>query len=263
MITVLMYCLFCGFLGMALPKWYRWLVYLCYCRFPRNRHFKCLQSYKRKYDKEFILFLIVLYALWVLCFYVLADNVQCGLMSCLSWGLDMSLWEYLIHSYQGFTFPLEKIVWMLWLGVLGAYLILISGVDFKLHLIPLRLLAGMFLWVMLYHVLIIYLTPPQGLLNTFVLQNTFQDGVLSIQWWGQKVLVSLALWIGYRCTKIGMADILFLWILVFLFDAYFWLWMVLIACLLGIGYAILLKQYRGFPFGPWIAISAWLMVLIR
>lgn len=259
----------------VLPHIYRYLVYCCYCQFPKDSHFFRLKTYQHFQCRYWVVLLFLLYL-----------GAALGLRVANSGYYEES------SELEGLVYMLfaDGFVLGIWYMLLAALLALMSSVDFKLHLIPLRLLLMLLFWVVIYHFILLGAWQKED----FGVGNMPVNPMITLSWWVDRGLWSIALWLIYRLVRygIGMADIYFLWVLMFLFDGYSWLWVVCIACLLGVGYAffswladiwrvvlleILFRQKRAIerhfkqmqmqwvqhktvPFGPWIALAAWLVL---
>lgn len=198
----------------VLPCGYRWFVYRFYRAFAKHAHFYQLKSYRRRYGYCFIFFLAGLYlVLW---------RVFKG---------DLPLLNH-ANSY---------------LLLAGAFLVLISSIDFKLHLIPLSLLLGFAVCTLLYQ----YQMYP-----LFVLFSMEKCWVL---------VFLLVCFIGCR-RGIGLADFYFMLIIGIVLSLELWLWMLLGATLCGICYGAMLRLRgylaQGFAFGPWLSLNTWLIFLL-
>lgn len=229
-------------LGGILPPLHRRLVYLCYCRFPKHHHFHSCKTYYRYCYSWFVQGL-----LWA---YLLIAVIGVG---CVWWSSKQMI------VLNGF-----KMVW----GVLfAAQLVLISSVDFKLYLIPLRLLGCLGVWILLLRLTPYILHSASSIADVPATWEAIvfypYDGIHQISWWLQRCLLSMLLWCLYYFLRkgLGIADIYFLWILTLLFDTYTWLWGIVVACILGIAYALIRNTKDFLPFGPCIALSAWVMWL--
>lgn len=238
-------------LGIALPIGYRQLVYLCYCAFPKDKHFLALKTYQQHYHKYFPTFLFIIYLAIMVCVEVMPVELVVNIVK----NAPLSLSD--ITPYQLFVLVIYS-----WKIIFAALLVLISSLDFKLHLIPLRLLLGLFIWVIFYQMLVVFIpmVDPLAQISLMASNQESVEHILYGQWWLWKGFFSLLLWLGFYIIRqgVGIADIYFLWVLLFLFDINRWLWVILIACLLGLIYALFIKRQKVFPFGPWIALSSWL-----
>lgn len=190
---------------------YRFFIYHCYCRFPRHIYFYQHKTYQRSSSYRSLLFWAILYMLiW-----------------CYALPLTMTL-------PSGVLFGLYS------------FFVLVSSLDFKLRLLPLRLLCGLALFIATY---------------CYVFNQTiFWEAQI------QMGLITALLWYITR-QGIGSADIYLLLILSFLFPMERWLWLMLLATLMGLFYVLMLRltqrsSVRSIAFAPWICLSAWLILLL-
>lgn len=190
---------------------YRFFIYHCYCRFPRHVYFYQHKTYQRSSSYRSLLFWAILYMLiW-----------------CYALPLTMTL-------PSGVLFGLYS------------FFVLVSSLDFKLRLLPLRLLCGLALFIATYR---------------YVFNQTiFWEAQI------QMGLITALLWYITR-QGIGSADIFLLLILSFLFPMERWLWLMLLATLMGLSYVLMLRltqrsSVRSIAFAPWICLSAWLILLL-
>ncbi len=191
--------------------WYRFFIYHCYCQFPRHVYFYQHKTYQRSSSYRSLLFWAVLY---------------------------MLIWSYAL--------PLTITVPLGVLFGLYSFFVLVSSLDFKLRLLPLRLLCGLALFIVSYR---------YAFNQTIVWADQMQMG-----------LMTSLLWYITR-QGIGLADIYLLLILSFLFPMDRWLWLMLLATLMGLSYVLMLRltqmsSVQSIAFAPWICLSAWLILLL-
>lgn len=188
---------------------YRFFIYHCYRRFPRHIYFYQHKTYQRSSSYRSLLFWAILYL--GICGYALPStlnlplSVLCGLYS---------------------------------------FFVLVSSLDFKLRLIPLRLLCGLAIFILSYR---------------YIFEQTI--------FWEAQIHMGLIVCILWYITRqgIGFADIYLLFILSFLFPIEQWLWLLLSSALMGLFYMLMLRlmqmgSSQSIAFAPWICLSAWLML---
>lgn len=191
--------------------YYRWFIYQFYIHYPRDKHFYLVQTYTRTSSYAGLLFWWWIYALLLI-------------MVCV----------------RGKTFSYTLDAYIVFLNAFA----LISSLDFKLHLIPIRLLVLL-------------------AVNTLLIRSS-ADLVLVEQ---VQMLIVLGLLYIVSRRGIGVADIYLLLIFSFLFPMEHWLWLIWIAASLGLLYALMLRLFRKsgshtIAFGPWLCLSAWLILLL-
>lgn len=199
-------------MAIALLLSYRLLIYQCYRRFYKHIYFYQHKTYQRSSSYRGLIFWIGLYA---------SSYVYCIQA------------ERLHHI--GFFFAF------------GSCFALMSSLDFKLQLVPLRLLSVLFALIVFYRYVIAW---PLSL--------------------GSQVQMLFVLFILYYATRkgVGLADIYLLCVLSFLFPIEQWMWLILLASGMGLSYGLMLRLTNSncshiIAFVPWICVSAWLMLLLR
>lgn len=193
--------------------WYRFFIYHCYRCFPRHIYFYQHKTYQRSSSYHSLLFWAILY---------------------------MLIWCYACFLPLTIRLPLGV------LFGLYSFFVLVSSLDFKLRLLPLRLLCGLALLIVAYRYVFN---------QTILWESQLQMG-----------LITCLLWYITR-QGIGFADIYLLLILSFLFPMEKWLWLMFLATLMGLSYVLMLRlvqmsSVQSVAFAPWICLSAWLILLL-
>ncbi|MDY3332094.1 MAG: hypothetical protein SOX43_09095 [Pelistega sp.] len=204
--TFLAYVLAIGSFVLLLA--YRQFIYAFYCRYPRDRHFYAVKSFRQSSSY------------WCLGFWWLLYSV-------------LAVWSYRWEQEIPYALPLLLVM-------LNSFAF-ISSLDVKLHLIPLRFIFG--LWgIFLY----------EGWGRFDAVEQLFMLGILCLLY-------------GVTRRGIGLGDIYLLAAFSFLFPMFQWLWLILLAALLGVCYGLMLRLLRisssdTLAFAPWICLSAWLIL---
>lgn len=204
----------CALFFYALPYLHRFWIYRFYCCFNRHSHFYQVKSYRQYYGQRFVCFFSALYLLLWGCF----------------------------KGVLPFVNVLDGI-----LLLIGAIFVLITSLDFKIHLIPLSLLHSLFGSVMWYQ---------------------YKVGISFEAFYPEKLWIFLIVGIFWAICRRGMgfADFYLMLVSGLVLSLYHWLWMLLLATSCAIVYVAMLRL-RGdkrvwVAFGPWLSLSSWLMFLV-
>ncbi|WP_159991620.1 prepilin peptidase [Pelistega ratti] len=214
-------------MGIAVSVVYRYTVLSFYRAYPKDPHFYQNKTYQRSYHHLFCSALFFLYILVYIIFAYLSIIPNIG-----------------IKHYIALPFAF--------------FLTIIACVDCKLYLIPFWCLVGVLIIGGLYHLgQVLFIDTEVSLIDLMYIG--FQEKIPFF------IGIGVLYWLVLR-NRIGLGDIYFLMILLILFSVEVWLYAVLLACLLGILFACILKIVKksiGYiAFGPWIALSTWLMFLV-